>query len=147
MTAPTLPVKKGNITLSKDQLRVSKVAAKKPLKPVPVVIRVVNGAISVGTAGKKVKVHRTQEDEVQWICKDGLFVVHFSKNGCPFDSVMFASPKNQAIGSGPCSAGALKGSYHYAIWVWADPAGPPLYLDPIVDVEDGGMIREAPPEY
>lgn len=141
MAAPTVPMKKGRITLSRSQMRVSRIGTRKPLKTIPIEIRVVNGAITVGAEGKRVKVHRSQLDQVEWTCPDGLFVVHFSKNGCPFEAVMFAAPKNRKIASGPCNPQAPKGPYHYAIWVWLNPAGPPLYLDPIVDVEDGGMTQ------
>lgn len=137
MAPPALrdSVKKNKISISRSQLRVSRTSEIRQPKRVVIEISVENDKIKVGPGHGRVRLLRGVDDIV-WKCKAGLFVVHFGKNGCPFESVMFAAPKNQSIGSGPAS---MTGSYGYSIWVWAKRQGPPLYLDPIVDVDDGRM--------
>ncbi|HZI38660.1 MAG TPA: hypothetical protein VFF24_10170 [Acidimicrobiia bacterium] len=143
MAHSTVPVKKRKRKkpYTRSQLGVARWQTKIPRKTKLITIRVIDGAIVLDSANHRVRVHRNGSNQVGWTCPDGLFVVHFGKNGSPFDTVMFAAPKNKSITSGACNPSAPLGAYHYAIWVWADPAGPPLFLDPIVDVEDGGMIQ------
>jgi hypothetical protein len=147
MAKSTVPMKKREITLSRSQLRVSRTRMTKPKMTATVVIHVEDGKIVLEPGGKRVKVDRNGSNQVAWTCPDGLFVVHFAKNGCPFDTVMFAAPKNKSIASGACNPATPLGPYHYAIWVWNDPAGPPLYLDPIVDVEDGSRTQGEGDDY
>jgi hypothetical protein len=86
----------------------------------------------------RARVDRRKAEQVEWSCPDGLCVIHFNKDGSPFEFVMMAGEAGKPIRSGSCNPCAGVRPYHYSIWVWPRNGGPPVYRDPIVDVEDGG---------
>lgn len=82
-------------------------------------------------------VSRPKDERVEWRCEEADFVVHFDKDGSPFEDELFAGHRGRPMRSGPWKTGDVDASYDYTVRIFPS-GGPPVVVDPSVDVDDSG---------
>jgi hypothetical protein len=84
-----------------------------------------------------IKVNRPDDERVEWRCEQANFIVHFDKDGSPFEEEFFLGQRGRPNRSGAWKTGDLDAAYDYTVRIF-ETGQPPVVVDPTVDVDDSG---------